>query len=187
MKKNKNKSRKGAAVEEKKQHENVQSEVQQETKDSVKEKEEVDLEKELAEWKDKYLRLQAEFDNFRKRNIKERADILKRAGGEVIFDILPVLDDFERAIAVNDGKGEDDVEAIKEGFHLIYQKLKKTLESKGLKAMNAQGDDFDPEYHQAVTQIEAGEDMVGKVVEEVEKGYYLNDNILRFAKAVVGK
>ncbi len=147
----------------------------------------VKLEEELSAWKDKYLRLQAEFDNFRKRNIKEKADIIKGASGEVIGKLLSVLDDFERAIEVNDSKEEDDVEAIKEGFKLIYQKLKNILESQGLKPMNASGEDFNPEFHQAITQIEAGEENRGKVVDEVEKGYYLNDKILRFAKAVVGK
>jgi len=161
--------------------ENVDQEEVQEIDPLIK------LEEEVAAWKDKYLRLQAEFDNFRKRNIKEKADIIKGAGGDVIGELLPIIDDFERAIEVNNNKDEDDVEAIKEGFSLIYNKFKNTLANKGLKAMNAVGEDFNPEFHQAITQIEAGDDMVGKIVDEVEKGYYLNERILRFAKTVIGK
>lgn len=162
-----------------------------ETADNKDPVEEIDplvkMEEEVLAWKDKFLRLQAEFDNFRKRNIKERANIIKTASGDVIGLMLPILDDFDRAINANESKDEDDVESIKEGFNLIHNKLKTSLENKGLKPMNANGEDFNPEFHQAITQIEAGEEMIGKVVDEVEKGYYLNDKILRFAKTVVGK
>lgn len=174
-----------------KEEEVILDETNQETVDQTEFETEVDpivkMEEEVAAWKDKYLRLQAEFDNFRKRNMKEKADIIKGASGEVIGELLPIIDDFERAIEVNNSKDADDVDSIKEGFNLIYTKLKTTLGNKGLKAMEAQGEDFNPEFHQAITQIEAGEEMVGKIVDEVEKGYYLNDKILRFAKAVVGK
>jgi len=135
---------------------------------------------------DKYLRLYSEFDNFRKRTIKEKADIIKGASGDVIKDLLSVLDDFDRAIQANE-KVEDPA-LLKEGFNLIHDKLSKVLELKGLKGMESQGQPFDTEWHEAITEIPApSNDLKGKVVDVVEKGYVLNDNILRYAKVVVGK
>lgn len=146
----------------------------------------VELETELAEAKDKYLRLFAEFDNFKKRSMKERVDIRKTAAQDTIAALLPVLDDFDRAkTAAEDDKSE---ETISDGILLVYNKLYKTLEGKGLKPMESTGEVFDPELHEAITEIPAPcEDAKGKIVDTVEKGYYLNDKIIRYAKVVIGK
>ncbi|HVD99183.1 MAG TPA: nucleotide exchange factor GrpE [Cytophagaceae bacterium] len=143
------------------------------------------LKNEVAELKDKYLRLYSEFDNFRKRTSKEKIDLAKTASEDVIKSLLPILDDFERAIkAIGDDEGS---KFAKEGIEIIYHKLFKTLESKGLKTMVAVGQPFDVELHEAITQIPApSEDLKGKIIDEVEKGYYLNDKVIRFAKVVTG-
>lgn len=143
-------------------------------------------EEEVAAWKDKYMRLHAEFDNFRKRTIRERSDLIKGASSELIENLIPVLDDFDRAMAANEDN--DDLEAVKEGFKLIHHKLYHQLQQKGLKPMDSKGKAFDVDEHEALTQIPApSEDLKGKVVEVVEKGYLLNDRILRYAKVVVGQ
>ncbi len=148
-----------------------------------------DLEKKDLEYKElheKFVRLYSEFDNFRKRTAKEKIDITKTASESVLKDLLPILDDFERAIE-NNGKVED-IESVKEGFNLIHNKLFSTLEAKGLKRMDSQGETFDVDKHEALTNIPApSEDMKGKVVDVVEKGYLLNDKVIRFAKVVVGQ
>jgi molecular chaperone GrpE len=144
------------------------------------------LQQETAEWKDKYLRLVAEFDNFRKRNAKERLDLIQTAGKDVIVSLLDVLDDSERA--QKQLETSDDTAAIKEGVVLVFNKLKNNLQSKGLKQMNSTGQEFNPDLHEAITEIPApAPELKGKVVDEVQKGYYLNDKIIRFAKVVVGK
>jgi len=137
-----------------------------------------------ASWKDKYLRLYAEFDNFRKRSMKERSDLLGSASADVIKELLPITDDFDRAIKANDTV--NDIQVVKEGFNLIHQKLYKKLESKGLKPIQAIGEPFDTDFHEAITQIPMP-DMKGKVVDEVEKGYTLNDKVIRFSKVVIGQ
>jgi molecular chaperone GrpE len=148
--------------------------------------EEEKLRKEVADWKDKYTRLFAEFDNFRKRSIKERSDIIGAAAGDVIKEIIPVLDDFDRAIKANEST--EDVAIIKEGFVLIHNKMYKRLEAKGLKPVDATGKPFDTDYHEAITSIPApSEDLKGKVVDEVEKGYLLHEKVLRFSKVVIGQ
>jgi len=143
------------------------------------------LKNEVAELKDKYLRLYSEFENFRRRTAKERIDLVKTANEDVLASLLPILDDFERGIkSMNEAK---EVSALKEGINLIYNKLFRTLEAKGLKPMNAVGNEFNSELHEAITQIPApSEEMKGKVVDEVEKGYYLNEKVIRFAKVVIG-
>ncbi len=144
------------------------------------------LEQQLKETQDKYLRLVAEFDNFRKRTAKEKIELIKSAGEEVIKSLLDVLDDSERAM--QQMKNSDDVALIKEGVSLVFSKLHNTLQSKGLKAMEAQNQDFDTELHEAITEIPAPtEELKGKVVDEIVKGYLLNDKIIRHAKVVVGK
>jgi molecular chaperone GrpE len=143
------------------------------------------LKKQVDEYKDKHLRLFADFDNFKKRNAKERLDLILTAGKDVIQDMLPILDDFERATKALEKTS--DVDAVKEGMKLIQTKLIKTLDGKGLKAIESIGKDFNVEQHEAITEIQAAPDMAGKVIDEVEKGYYLNDKIIRFAKVVVGK
>lgn len=139
---------------------------------------------ELAEAKDKYLRLYSEFDNFRKRTAKERIDTILNATEGLLKDLLPVIDDFQRAKEAM-AKSED-VEALKEGVDLIYNKFYKLLENKGLKPIDAKDQPFDVELHESVTQFPAGEDKKGLVVEELEKGYFLNDKVIRYAKVVVG-
>lgn len=141
---------------------------------------------ELAEAKDKYLRIFAEFDNSKRRNAKERLELIKTAGLEILQDLLPVLDDLGRAEKIIDTA--TDLENVKKGFDLIKEKLVKTLQIKGLKAMESIGTEFDADYHEAITEIPApSPEMVGKVVDEVEKGYILNEKIIRYAKVVVGK
>jgi molecular chaperone GrpE len=150
--------------------------------DSVIEK----LQKELEEQKDKYLRLFAEFDNFKRRSAKERIELSQTAGKEVIKDLLDVVDDSERA--EKQIMASADLAQIKEGVQLVFNKLRNVLQSKGLKAMESLHTDFDVEKHEAITEIPAPtEALKGKVLDEVQKGYYLNDKIIRFAKVVVGK
>lgn len=135
-------------------------------------------------WRDKYLRLYAEFDNFRKRTMRERGDLVRSAGRDVMEALLPVLDDFERALAAGEGQ---ELEQMKEGYLLIGQKMRGILEAKGLQRMEAKEAAFDTDLHEAITQIPAPEpSMVGKVVDVVEPGYKLHDSVLRFAKVVVG-
>lgn len=135
---------------------------------------------------DKYLRLYSEFENFRRRTAKEKLDMMKSAGSEIVEEILPVIDDFERAIDSNERN--DDHEALKEGFKLIHNKLLHLLKNKGLEPMNSMNQPFDTEYHEALTKIPApSEDMKGKVIDVAEKGYFFNDKILRYAKVVVGE
>jgi molecular chaperone GrpE len=135
---------------------------------------------EVAELKDKYLRLYSDFDNFRKRTAKEKLEMIQSASEKVIVDVLPIIDDIERATA-NAQEGE-----ISEGVHLIFNKLSNTLASKGLKPMDAKGEVFNADLHEAITQFPAPtEDDKGKVFDVVEKGYYLNDKVIRFAKVVV--
>ncbi len=143
------------------------------------------LKDEVAQANDKYLRLYAEFDNYRRRTQKERAELLQTAGKEVIVAMLPVLDDFERAAKALENS--TDIKAVKEGVAIVQNKLKGILVSKGLKEMESKGNAFDPEIHEAITNIPAPtDDLKGKVVDELEKGYYLNDKVVRFAKVVVG-
>ena len=145
------------------------------------------LEVELKDSKDKYLRLAAEFDNFRKRTAKERLELFQTAGKDVIIDLLEVLDDSDRALAQLE-KLDDTDKALKEGMILIVNKLKTILQSKGLKEMEVKpGDDFNTDLHEAITQIPAPtEDLKGKIVDVVETGYLLNDVVVRYAKVVVG-
>jgi molecular chaperone GrpE len=146
----------------------------------------------LSDWEakyhdinDRYLRMYSEFDNYRKRTIKERADLIKTAASDIFAAILPVLDDFERAAKALEASGESN--PAQEGMLLISQKLKGILTNRGLEEMNAKGQDFDPDLHEAITQIPApDETMKGKVIDELEKGYSLNGKVIRFAKVVVG-
>jgi len=143
------------------------------------------LKTQVDELNDKYLRQVAEFDNFRRRSAKERMELIQTAGREVIVDLLDVLDDSERA--QKQLETTDDVNQIKEGIGLVFSKLRSTLTAKGLKPIEALNQPFNVDLHEAITEIDGGEEMKGKVVAEVQKGYYLNDKIIRFAKVVVGK
>ena len=141
-----------------------------------------DLEKANKE----YLFLMAEFDNFRKRTVREKADIIRNAGEKVLGQLLPIIDDFERAIRANEQA--DDIDAIKQGVTLIYNKLIKYLEQNQVKAIESTGCDFDTELHEAVTTFPApSEDLKGKVIDTVMTGYTINDKVLRHAKVVVGQ
>lgn len=143
------------------------------------------LQEELAKEKDKFLRLFAEFENYKKRTAKERIDLFKTANKEVLEAMLPVLDDFDRAWA-QISKAED--EALVKGVELIHEKLKSTLTSKGLELVEIKaGDNFDADFAEAITQIPApSEDLKGKIVDVIEKGYKLGDRIIRFPKVVIG-
>lgn len=155
--------------------------------DSMTEENEVSkLKTELQEQKDKYLRLFAEFDNYKRRNAKERIELIQTAGKEVITSMLDVLDDCDRA--EKQLQSATDIKQIKEGVQLVFNKLRSTLQSKGLKAMESIHTPFDVEKHEAITEIPApSPDLKGKVIDEVTKGYYLNDKLIRFAKVIVGK
>ena len=140
---------------------------------------------EATDWQDKYLRLYAEFDNFRKRTMRERGDLIRNASMDVLEKLLPVLDDFDRATA----NPSDDATVTREGQALIHTKLRQLLEAQGLAKMEVnQGDAFDVDLHEAITNIPAPTpDLVGKVIDVVEPGYKLNDKIMRYAKVVVGQ
>ena len=155
------------------------------TETSSHEQQIIELEKKMAEEKDKYLRLYSEFDNYRKRSIREKSELIKTAGEDFFKAILPVIDDFERAIKAADSTG--DLNAIAEGVQLIYSKLKSTLKQKGLEEMEASGKTFDADVMEAITSIPApNDDLKGKVVDEIEKGYSLNGKVIRYAKVVIG-
>ncbi len=144
------------------------------------------LQAELIEQKDKYIRLFAEFDNFKRRNAKERIELIQTAGKEVITSLLDVLDDCDRA--EKQIQSSEDLQQIREGIQLVFGKLRNTMQARGLKPMESIETDFDVEKHEAITEIPAPNPaLVDKVVDEVQKGYYLNDKIIRFAKVVVGK
>lgn len=135
---------------------------------------------------DDYMRLYADFDNYRKRAMKEKADLIKTAAEGVLVDILPLVDDFERAISSMENT--DSVEGVKEGVSLIYNKLISFLESKGVKAIDAVGQPFNTEFHEAITKFPApSEDMKGKVIDCTQKGYTLYDKVIRYAKVVYGE
>jgi molecular chaperone GrpE len=142
------------------------------------------LEEQIEELKKQALYKQAEFENFRKRTLKEKADLVLAGGEKTITAILPVLDDFERAMADQ----SDDPAAIKEGMKLIFQKFQKTLESLGVKKIETDGVDFNVDYHEAIAQVPGmGKEKVGKVIDCVQTGYTLNDKVIRFAKVAVGQ
>ncbi len=144
------------------------------------------LQKELQEQKEKYIRLYADFDNFKRRSAKERIELIQTAGREVIQSMLEVVDDCDRA--EKQLQKSDDLHQIREGIQLVFSKLRNTLQAKGLKEMKSIGEDFNPDLHEAITEIPVpDENMKGKVVDEVEKGYMLNEKIIRFSKVVVGK
>jgi len=143
------------------------------------------LQAEVQQLNDKYLRLYAEFDNYKRRTQKERVELLQTAGKDVIVSLLPVLDDFDRALKAMETAA--DVAPVKEGILLVSTKLKNTLAQKGLKDVESINQPFNTDFHEAITNIPAPtEELKGKVIDEVEKGYTLNDNVIRFAKVVVG-
>ncbi|WP_421944358.1 nucleotide exchange factor GrpE [Pedobacter sp.] len=166
--------------------ENVENADAQESTEQVEEQTaEEKLQGEVQQLNDKYLRLYAEFDNYKRRTQKERVELLQTAGKDVIVSLLPVLDDFDRALKAMDTATE--VAPVKEGILLVSSKLKNTLAQKGLKDVESINTEFNTDFHEAITNIPAPtEDLKGKVIDEVEKGYTLNDSVIRFAKVVVG-
>jgi molecular chaperone GrpE len=166
---------------------NEQDAAENKQKDTVSEaQQEPTQEEKYAELNDRFIRLYAEFDNFRKRSNKEKVELISSANAGVLLDLLPVLDDFERAIQSNETA--QDLEVIKEGFLLIFNKFKSILDGKGLKLMDAKGQPFDSELHEAIANVPVtSEEDKGKVIDDVEKGYYLHDKVIRFAKVIVGQ
>ena len=149
--------------------------------------ENVELRQQVGELKEKYIRLVAEFENYKKRTVREKLDWMKTAAQDTIVALLPVLDDFDRAKKFADGENGEG-EGLGDGVELVYQKLYNTLKLKGLEPMESTGEPFDPEFHDAITEMPAPtEDMKGKVFDTIEKGYRLNDKIIRHAKVVVSK
>jgi len=144
------------------------------------------LEQKLAEQKDAYLRLYADFENFRRRTAKEKIEFLEQANAKLLVELLPVFDDFERALKSFENS-DLQINTAKEGIQLIYQKFQKFLEKQGLVAMESNHQDFDPEKHEAIAQVPAPtEELKGKVIDTVEKGYFLGEKVVRFAKVVTG-
>ena len=150
------------------------------------ETEEKDTEAKLAELQDRYLRLSAEFDNYRRRTLKERMEMTRSAGQDILVGLLPVMDDFDRAVSLMEASPE--CKAIKDGVDLIYGKMKEFLKKNGVKEIDALDKDFDTDLHEAITKIPATDKkQKGKVVDVIQKGYYLNDKIIRYSKVVVGE
>jgi len=146
----------------------------------------ISLKNENEALKDKYLRLYSDFENFKRRTNKERIELFKMAGQEVLKSLIPVIDDFDRAEKAFEASNES--QSLVEGIKLVSSKLKNTLEIQGLKAYNSVGEVFDADFHEAITKIPApSDDLKGKIVDEIEKGYKLHDKVLRFAKVVVGE
>lgn len=157
-----------------------------EDKEVEKNSSENEIQKEDQDFKEKYIRLYSEYENYRKRTAKEKIDLITNASENVIKELLPILDDFERAIDNN--KNVEDASVLKEGFDLIYSKMHKGLINQGLKPMEANGKDFDSEIHEAITKIPApNEKLKGKVVDVIEKGYQIHEKVIRYAKVVVGE
>ena len=162
-----------------------------ETEESAAEAEESAAEAEpsqeeiIAVWRDKYMRLQAEFDNYRKRTLREKMDLVASGGSDVIKSMLLVLDDMYRAVAASE-KSED-IAALREGEKLVLQKFEEALRQKNVTEIEAVGKEFDPDFHEAVARFAAGEDKKGKVIDVVQRGYMLGEKVLRYAKVVVGE
>ncbi|MEY4573666.1 MAG: nucleotide exchange factor GrpE [Bacteroidota bacterium] len=167
-------------------YEGNSEETSESKEDKIEEQKESTWEDKFNEMNDRYIRLYAEFDNFRRRTQKERIELMATASAGILKELIPVLDDFERAIVVNETASE--IDSVKEGFSLIYNKYKGILESKGLKPMISKGEVFDSELHEAIANIPTESDeMKGKIIDDVEKGYLLHDKVVRFAKVVVGQ
>jgi molecular chaperone GrpE len=169
----------------KQEEENIDANDMQEQNDGQSTEAADDKQQKIDELQDKYLRLHAEFDNFRRRTAKERLELIQQANKDLILNILPIYDDFQRALGAFEKS--DNKEALEEGVRLIFNKFTNVLNSVGVKPIEATGKGFDPEEHDAVTRINAGPDMSGKVVDEIQKGYTLNDKIIRHSKVVVGE
>jgi molecular chaperone GrpE len=172
-------------------HDEAESAKKESKKDKAHKKSKVEeqlekAENEVLELKDKHIRLQAEFDNYRKRTMKERMELLKTASESVLINILPVIDDFDRAIQTLESVQEEN--HVKEGVSLIFNKFQEFLKQNGVKEIEAKGKDFDTDLHEAITTFPAPtEDLKGKIIDVVQKGYYLNDKVIRHSKVVIGE
>lgn len=144
-----------------------------------------DWEAEIAEWQDKYLRLQAEFDNFRKRTLREKMELVQSGSAECVKNFLPLMDDLQRALEAIEKS--NDLEALREGVKLIAQKFRETLKKQNVKEIEALGLELDTDHHEAVARFDAGKEKKGKIVDVVHPGYKMGDKVLRFAKVVVGE
>ena len=144
-----------------------------------------DWEAEIAEWHDKYLRLQAEFDNFRKRTLREKMELVQSGSAECVKNFLPLMDDLQRALEAIEKS--NDLEALREGVKLIAQKFRETLKKQNVKEIEALGLELDTDHHEAVARFDAGKEKKGKIVDVVQPGYKMGDKVLRFAKVVVGE
>jgi molecular chaperone GrpE len=164
---------------------NVAETVHEECPEDSREKQLNELTEKLADFQDRYLRLSAEFDNYRKRTLKERVELVKTAGEDILKDLLPVIDDFDRALSMMNASGS--IDAILEGTNLIYNKFKSILETRGLTEINSVGADFDPDIHEAIAKIRGTDEQSGKIVDVTQKGYSLNGKIIRHPKVVIGE
>ena len=144
-----------------------------------------DWEAEIAEWQDKYLRLQAEFDNFRKRTLREKMELVQSGSAECVKNFLPLMDDLQRALEAIEKS--NDLEALREGVKLIAQKFRETLKKQNVKEIEALGLELDTDHHEAEARFDAGKEKKGKIVDVVQPGYKMGDKVLRFAKVVVGE
>ena len=184
--KNKQGAKKAEKKEVKTEKKAENEEIKSEKEEKVEKKQEKSDAEKLVELNDKYLRLAAEYDNYRKRTLRERMELTKNAGEDILVNILPVMDDFERALNVIDQS--KDISAVKEGIHLIYNKFTEFLKQRGVKEIEAKEKEFDTDLHEAITKIPApDEKLKGKVVDVIEKGYFLNEKVIRFSKVVVGE
>lgn len=181
----KNPNEEGKGLENEQPHE-MDTQADATSEESVNEPVEQTAEDKFLELNERFLRLHADFDNFRKRSRKEHLETIDNANAQLLKDLLPILDDFERAIVNNESA--DNIDSVKEGFNLIHAKMSALLSSKGLKPMDAKGEKFDSDLHEAIANIPApSEQEKGKVIEDIRKGYYLNEKVIRFAQVLVGQ
>jgi len=190
-----NKKRYKTNMDQENKSENIEEKevVTEDTTSQSEENQEVASDNVENEWEEKYkqlndshLRLMAEFDNYRKRTLREKSELIKSAGESVLVNLLPLADDFERGLEVS--KDSMDVQAVRQGMELIYSKLTAFLQQNGVKVIETENSAFDTEFHEAITTIPApSEDLKGKIIDCVQKGYLLNDKVIRFAKVVVGE
>ncbi len=167
------------------EQETEQSVEQQQTLESTENEAIAKLEADLSESKDKYLRLYSEFENFRRRTSKEKMELISAANEQLMLALIPVADDIERSYS--NQESFEDIQLLKDGVNLIFNKFSKILEQKGLNPLESKGENFNPDLHEAITQIPApSEELKGKIIDEIEKGYYLNDKLIRVAKVVIG-
>ncbi len=165
---------------------NTQADEQEKQEETDEKSDQPSPEEEISELKNRYIRLSAEFDNYRKRTLKEKSELIRSAGEDILSGLLPVLDDFDRAM--DNLEKANSLESVKEGIELIHTKFKEFMKQKGVVEIEARHQEFDTDMHEAVTKIPAPEeDLKGKIVDVIEKGYYLNDKVMRYAKVVVGE